>query len=103
MEKKQRPIISAMFSSPGPACVGRLDGSTGLKYSFGLKPKNKLDSSSPGPAAYKIQEKSTRFGGDGTPRYSLSGRPKDGNSFKTPGPGTISIYRDSKAQSNKHD
>lgn len=83
---KQRPIIMAMFSGPGPASVPRIKLDTGPKYSFGLKPKSKLDVGSPGPAAYSIPEKSTRFGGDGTPRYTLHARTKQGNAFSSPGP-----------------
>jgi len=87
LQNKQRPIIMAMFSGPGPACVGRLKIDTGPKYSFGLKPKTKTNAHSPGPAAYSVQERSTRYGADGTPRYTLHYRTKEGNSFSTPGPG----------------
>lgn len=94
MDNRRRPVISAMFSSPGPACVGRIKIPEGFKYSFGLKTKSKLDSNSPGPAAYQIQDRSTRYGGDGTPKFSISGRHKKEDSFITPGPGTFtfSIY-----------
>ena len=87
LHNTKRPIIMAMFSGPGPACVGRMAKGSGPKYSFGLKPGKSTNSASPGPAAYRIQEKSTRFGNDGSPKYTLHYRTKEGNGFTTPGPG----------------
>ena len=77
----------AMFSGPGPACVGRMAKEHGPKYSFGLKPGKSINKASPGPAAYSIQDKSTRFGTDGSPKYTLHSRTREGSGFTTPGPG----------------
>ena len=41
----------------------------------------------PGPA-YAIEPAITRYGRDGTASYSVYGRPKDLEPFKTPGAGT---------------
>lgn len=59
-----------------------------LGYVFGLKTVNKGDTKrSPGPAAYSVKDRSTRYGADGTPKYSLHYRPKTCQNFNTPGPG----------------
>ena len=92
LHNTKRPIIMAMFSGPGPACVGRLNLNSGPKYSFGLKPGQRVDAFSPGPAAYTVHDKSTRFGSDGSPKYTLHSRTKQGNSFTTPGPGKTNIF-----------
>eukprot|EP00111_Clytia_hemisphaerica_P009304 TCONS_00027313-protein len=89
----KRPIIMAMFSGPGPACVGRLGLDNGPKYSFGLKPGQRVDAFTPGPAAYTVHDKSTRFGSDGSPKYTLHSRTKQGNSFTTPGPAAYSTEK----------
>ena len=87
LQNKKRPIIMAMFSGPGPACVGRMSKEHGPKYSFGLKPQKSVNAASPGPAAYSIQDKSTRFGTDGSAKYTLHSRTREGSGFSTPGPG----------------
>ena len=47
---------------------------------------------SPGPV-YFTNPKVTRYGVDGTPSYSVLGRQKDPNVFKTPSPGAYSPER----------
>lgn len=96
VEVRQRPMIGAMFKGPGP-CYG-LPTTVGYVghdktrtkapgYSFGLKTEGKgSNKAGPGPAAYKVMERSTRFGADGTPKYTLHFRPKDPTIFRTPGP-----------------
>ena len=96
LEGKPRPMIGAMFKGPGPCYA--LPGTCGFVghditkkkaagYVFGVKIHKKVDTHSPGPAAYSVMERSTRFGADGTPKYTLHYRPRDAGSFKTPGPG----------------
>ncbi|XP_078000091.1 ciliary microtubule associated protein 1A-like isoform X1 [Glandiceps talaboti] len=98
-EKHQRRgPIAAEYSSPGPRYM--VPGSTGQKkhdarkymapaYSFGIRHAKFTSDCSPGPG-YLVQPNITRGGPDGTPHYSLYGRPKDALAFKTPGPGTYS-------------
>ncbi|XP_078076950.1 ciliary microtubule associated protein 1A-like [Mustelus asterias] len=95
---RPRGPIAAFYRSPGPKYG--LPGSTGFiqhdatkykspAYSFGVTHARFTMDSSPGPA-YLIPSLLTRRGKDGTPAYSLYGRPKDLNPFQTPGPGTYS-------------
>lgn len=93
---RARPMIGAMFRGPGPAY--KLPGNTGYinhditrkkapGWVFGTKGKSRdVSKVSPGPAHYNLLERSTRFGKDGTPKYTLHYRPKDGASFITPAP-----------------
>ena len=94
---RARPMIGAMFRGPGPAYA--LPGLVGFVghdatkrkapgYIFGIKGKSECANKvGPGPAAYSLMDRSTRFGKDGTPRYTLHYRSKDGATFVTPGPG----------------
>lgn len=96
---KARPMIGAMFRGPGPAyalpgCVGYVGHDSTKKkapgYLFGIRGKDENpNKSGPGPAAYTLFDRSTRFGKDGSPRYTLHYRYKDGASFVTPGPGLL--------------
>jgi len=102
---KQRPVIGAMWKGPGPAkyylpsTVGYLnhDATKNKKpgYVFGLKTVNKGDTKrSPGPAAYSVADRSTRYGADGTPKYSLHYRPKTCQNFNTPGPDAYKVEKE---------
>lgn len=97
---KPRGPIAAMYSSPGP-CY-QLPGLTGQNthdprsvhgkgpaYPFGVRHGKFRDDCSPGPMYYP-NTKYSRNGMDGTPHYSLYSRQKDGQQFKTPGPGAYS-------------
>ncbi|XP_028650810.1 outer dense fiber protein 3-B-like [Erpetoichthys calabaricus] len=92
---KPRGPIAALYGSPGPKYT--LPGSTGTlshdprkykfpAYSFGIRHGALTKECSPGPG-YLIPASITRMGKDGTPSYSVYGRPKDLNLFRTPGPG----------------
>jgi hypothetical protein len=95
----EKPIIAAKLRGPGPGRYG-LPSTVGYvahdftkhrkpAYPFGQRLGESFVSKicSPGPI-YFIDAKYTRHGSDGTPNYSLLGRPKDPNEFKTPGPGS---------------
>lgn len=93
---KPRGPIGAHFHSPGPKYM--IPGSTGYHshdlrkrrgpaYSFGGRHATFFNDASPGPA-YLVPSRVTRTGVDGTPKYSLYGRPRDPVLFKNPGPGT---------------
>lgn len=94
---KPRGPIAAMYSSPGP-CYGlpgligqqthdpRSVHNKGPAYPFGIRHGKWRDDSSPGPC-YLPGAKTYRDGNDGTPHYSLYGRPQDLRAFRTPGPG----------------
>lgn len=97
---KPRGPIAAMYSSPGP-CYG-LPGLVGQKthdprsvhakmpaYPFGVRHGKFKDDCSPGPC-YQLNSKIYRDGADGTPHYSLYGRPDAIANFKPPGPGAYS-------------
>ena len=99
----ERPIIGAMFRGPGPAKYW-LPGTTGHKqhdprkhmkpaWSLGMRcyPKYREDTG-PGPR-YNMPEKITRYGMDGTPKYTLHDRTSLPGSFKTPAPGKILLIR----------
>ncbi|XP_041650638.1 outer dense fiber protein 3-B [Cheilinus undulatus] len=92
---KPRGPIAALYGSPGPKYA--LPGLTGntkhdptrLKapmFSFGVCTHQSSANFSPGPR-YLIPSNMTRVGQDGSPAFSLLGRPKDPEAFKTPGPG----------------
>nr|XP_039259154.1 outer dense fiber protein 3-like isoform X1 [Styela clava] len=96
---RPRGPIGAHFKSPGPKYM--LPGSTGFTthdlrkrkapaFSFGTRHATFTNEHSPGPGGYLVPSHITRVGNDGTPRYSLYGRPRDMLAFKTPGPGTYS-------------
>lgn len=55
-------------------------------YSFGARLAQHPDDRSPGPA-YMLPPRTTAKGKDGTPAYSIYGRPRDLEPFRTPGPG----------------
>ncbi|KAK1166932.1 outer dense fiber protein 3-like [Acipenser oxyrinchus oxyrinchus] len=95
---KARGPIAAFYNSPGPKYA--LPGATGIQFhdprkykapafSFGTRHCSYSTDCSPGPG-YLVQPNITRTGKDGTPIYSLYGRPKDLNLFRTPGPGQYS-------------
>uniref|UniRef100_A0A1I8ISE8 Outer dense fiber protein 3-like n=1 Tax=Macrostomum lignano TaxID=282301 RepID=A0A1I8ISE8_9PLAT len=94
---KPRGPVAAMYSSPGPkyglpGLVGqphhdpRSVHNRGPAYQFGMRHGKFSDDSSPGPC-YLPGARIFRDGKDGTPQYSLYGRPKDGTMFSAPGPG----------------
>ncbi|XP_002157290.3 ciliary microtubule associated protein 1A [Hydra vulgaris] len=97
---KKGPIIAARETGPGPGRYA-LPSTCGYHnhdftkkispaYSFGhrLGDLFKTDSS-PGPG-YMVNSAITRFGKDGTPKYSILGRAKDPKTFETPSPGAYS-------------
>lgn len=55
-------------------------------FSFGTRPSQNTTDCSPGPI-YHIASNITRVGQDGTPAFSLHGRPKEPKIVQTPGPG----------------
>lgn len=92
---KPRGPIAAMYGSPGPKYA--LPGLTGEKvhcltkqkapnYSFGIRHELYAPNQSPGPK-YLMPSNITRAGRDGTPAFSLCGRPKDPRVFEPPAPG----------------
>jgi len=94
-----RVPIAATYAGPGPnvyklpSLTGKIDHDPRSSHderpawSFGLK-SGKFDyESSPGPV-YKPDDRVTKVGLDGTPKYSLYGRPTNLKQFQTPGPGT---------------
>lgn len=102
---QRRGPIAAEYSSPGPRYM--VPGSTGQKnhdatkhmaasYSFGVRHAKFTNDCSPGPG-YLVNSRITRTGTDGTPQYSLYGRPSDVSSFKTPGPGSYSPEKSGKS------
>ncbi|XP_059582294.1 uncharacterized protein LOC132250110 [Alligator mississippiensis] len=92
---RPRGPIAALYSSPGPKYGLPTDVDYQLQdasrfrapaCSFGLRRLQQEDDCSPGPA-YMLFAKTTMRGKDGTPAYSIHGRPRDLQSFCTPGPG----------------
>ncbi|XP_014662383.1 PREDICTED: outer dense fiber protein 3-like [Priapulus caudatus] len=101
VEVPNRPVIAAKERGPGPGRYA-LPSTVGFNthdftkhmnpaHSFGHRLENPMfrKDSSPGPT-YFINSSVTRWGRDGTPAYSISGRLRDINSFSTPAPGTYS-------------
>lgn len=97
---KDTAPIAAKLRGPGPGRY-KLPSTCGYighdftnhqkpAYSFGKRLGNSFmtagKNSSPGPV-YSIDFRYTRHGKDGTSQFSILGRPKDPNVFKTPGPG----------------
>uniref|UniRef100_A0A493TGX9 Outer dense fiber of sperm tails 3B n=1 Tax=Anas platyrhynchos platyrhynchos TaxID=8840 RepID=A0A493TGX9_ANAPP len=91
---RPRGPIAALYSSPGPKYglptnVGyRLHDPSRHRapaYSFGARLAQHPDDRSPGPA-YMLPPRTTAKGKDGTPAYSIYGRPRDLEPFRTPGP-----------------
>lgn len=96
-----KPVIAARERGPGPGRYG-LPSTCGFTshdptkrknpaYSFGQRLDDGMfkKDNSPGPG-YFIDPKMSRNGQDGAPSYSILGRQRDLNSFKTPSPGTYS-------------
>jgi len=94
---RPRGPIAAHFASPGPSYA--LPSLTGKlthdyrstkpiapSYSFGSRRGKFVDDCSPGPAYFPLTD-TTRNGKDGTPKYSLYGRPRTATLFNNPGPG----------------
>ncbi|KAH3838267.1 outer dense fiber protein 3-like [Dreissena polymorpha] len=91
------PRIAAKERGPGPgryflpSTVGfsKHDATKKMEpaYSFGRRVPQKAMKDSPGPA-YAVDPRMTRYGKDGTPRYSLFTRQQYQHSFQTPSPGT---------------
>ena len=96
----EKPCLSCMDRGPGPAKYV-LPGTCGLKshdptkkanpsFSFGVKHKQFSSLSatkrSPGPV-YFITPQITRTGKDGTPAFSIAGRPRSLTVPAMPGPG----------------
>ncbi|XP_075064571.1 ciliary microtubule associated protein 1B isoform X2 [Mixophyes fleayi] len=65
-------------------------------FSFGTRRFQFVDNCSPGPG-YLVPANITIRGKDGTPAYSVYGRTKDLNTFRTPGPGSYSPERAGKS------
>jgi len=93
-----RPLIAAKERGPGPGRYG-LPSTLGSKthdatkhmepaFSFGQKLPNSIfkKTDSPGPGYY-VNPKMSRYGSDGTPSFSMSGRTKDFKPAETPAPG----------------
>lgn len=98
--ERKRPIIGAMFRGPGPAAY-YLPGSTGYighdctkyrkaAYSFGARTWKNQQLTGPGPK-YKIDDV-TRFGMEGTPKYTLHSRTSSQGKFQTPAPCEYNLY-----------
>ncbi|EDO39533.1 predicted protein [Nematostella vectensis] len=94
-------LIAARERGPGPGRYG-LPSTCGFPehdftknrapaYSFGTRLENSMfkKDCSPGPG-YRIDPSITKHGKDGTPSYSVLGRQRDPNTFKTPAPGAYS-------------
>lgn len=64
------------------------DGKNGKGISFGVKPKNRLGESMPGPGQY-----STDMKGEG-PKFSMGGRKESKNINDAPGPGNYDPHID---------
>ena len=97
----ERPVIAARETGPGPGRYA-LPSTCGYarhdftkrqnpSYSFGQRLENSMfkKDNSPGPG-YMVNSSITRHGKDGTPEYSILGRQRDPNTFKTPSPGAYS-------------
>ncbi|NXD88552.1 ODF3A protein, partial [Halcyon senegalensis] len=98
---RPRGPIAALYSSPGPKYglptnVGyRLHDPSRWRapaYSFGARVEGRPGERSPGPA-YLLPPGTTAKGKDGTPAFSIHGRPRDILPFCTPGPGCYSPER----------
>jgi len=103
MAKESKSImIEAKLRGPGPGRYGlpATCGQTGHDFSKHMKPafsfggqlplKNNVYS--PGPV-YFIKDEITRFGKDGTAKYTQLGRRKEQLAFKTPGPGRYENHK----------
>jgi hypothetical protein len=97
---KPRGPIAAMYNSPGPcyslpSLVGqpshdpRSAHSRAPAFCFGVRHGKLREDCSPGPCHF-LDPKHGRNGKDGTPHYSLYGRPRNLTTFKNPGPGSYS-------------
>ncbi|XP_072038708.1 ciliary microtubule associated protein 1B-like [Amphiura filiformis] len=98
MTEEGKPVIqiAARERGPGPGryCLPSTLGSNNdirvraePSFSFGLKLPNSIFQKSIGMGPkYNIEKNATRFGKDGTPAYSILGRPKDLQPFNTPSP-----------------
>ena len=98
--ERRRPMIGAMFRGPGPAAYV-LPGSTGYighdctkykkpAFSFGARTWKNQQLTGPGPK-YKIEDV-TRFGMEGTPKYTLHSRTNLQGKFQTPAPCEFSLF-----------
>ncbi|KAK4830846.1 hypothetical protein QYF61_013775 [Mycteria americana] len=92
---RPRGPIAALYGSPGPKYglptnVGyhRHDPSRSRApaFSFGVRAGGWQEERSPGPA-YLLPPGTTAKGKDGTPAFSIYGRPRDLTPMRTPGPG----------------
>ncbi|NWX39179.1 ODF3A protein, partial [Steatornis caripensis] len=92
---RPRGPIAALYSGPGPKYglptnVGyRLHDPSRYRapaYSFGMRAEGRQEYRSPGPV-YMLSPRITTKGKDGTPAFSVYGRPHDLTPFHTPGPG----------------
>ncbi|XP_075284942.1 ciliary microtubule associated protein 1B [Opisthocomus hoazin] len=98
---RPRGPIMALYGGPGPKYglptnVGyRLHDPSRARapaYSFGMRTAEPLDNRSPGPV-YLLPSRTTAKGKDGTPAFSIYGRPHDLPPIHTPGPGCYSPER----------
>ncbi|XP_049740744.1 outer dense fiber protein 3B isoform X1 [Elephas maximus indicus] len=92
---RPRGPIAALYKGPGPKY--KLPPNTGYilhdpsrprapAYTFGARLPTQQQSCSPGPG-HLVPARMTVRGPDGSPSYSIYGRPRDGARFLTPGPG----------------
>ncbi|KAM6100988.1 ciliary microtubule associated protein 1B [Pterocles gutturalis] len=98
---RPRGPIAALYSSPGPKYglptnVGYHEHDPSRlrapAYSFGVRTGGREADRSPGPA-YLLPPGTTVRGPDGTPAFSIHGRPRDLPPLCTPGPGRYSPER----------
>lgn len=98
---KVRPNIAAKERGPGPARyalpgtvgTGPVDATAKKSPAFSLSSKlgTSLGGKTAGPGpAYKVEAGIVKSGKDGTPKYSMAGRPKDIKLHRGPGPGAYS-------------
>ncbi|KAM9177417.1 ciliary microtubule associated protein 1B [Dugong dugon] len=92
---RPRGPIAALYRGPGPKY--KLPPNTGYilhdpsrprapAYTFGARLPTQQQSCGPGPG-HLVPARMTVRGPDGSPSYSIYGRPRDAAPFRTPGPG----------------
>jgi len=97
-------LIGSKLKGPGPGAY-KLPSSCGQDrhdktkdmapaYSFGKNLGSSFVKSPAGPGpVYKVNPEYTRFGKDGTAKYSQQGRRSDLSGFQTPGPGRYNNHK----------
>lgn len=100
---KRRGPIAAEFSGPGPAAISlpTLFGNPHVKestkarspsYTFGGRPKTKLESNAPAPNAYNTSGLNSR-GKDVPIAKTMAGKGKEQKFLNTPAPGTYNVEK----------